>query len=232
MLVYLVLGIVLVILSIIALRWFEATSSARLAKNLKRAFLGIGILMALYFAVTGKIGLAILPLALTFLPVLFSSFRNSAIPSGDGSSSSGQSSQVETEYLKMELDHDSGRIDGVILKGLHANKNLQDLSFSELRDLHEKYKLDDIQSARLVESFMDREFGAEWQAEEPSFNEQSTKMTEAEAYAVLGLEPGSSKMDIREAHHKLLLKIHPDHGGSDYLATKINQAKELLLNGK
>ena len=132
----------------------------------------------------------------------------------------------------MELDHDSGRIDGVILKGLHANKNLQDLSFSELRDLHEKYKLDDIQSARLVESFMDREFGAEWQAEEPSFNEQSTKMTEAEAYAVLGLEPGSSKMDIREAHHKLLLKIHPDHGGSDYLATKINQAKELLLNGK
>ena len=232
MLLYLVLGIVLLILSILALRWFEATSSVRLAKNLKRVFLGIGVLIAIYFAVTGKIGLAVLPLALTFLPVLFSSFRKSTNPSSVASSSSGQSSQVETEYLKMELDHDSGRIDGVILKGLHANSNLQDLSFSELQELYEKYKIDDIQSARLIESFMDREFGAEWQSEDPSSREHSATMTEAEAYAVLGLAPGSSKIDIREAHHKLMLKIHPDHGGSDYLATKINQAKELLLNDK
>ena len=54
-------------------------------------------------------------------------------------------------------------------------------------------------------------------------------MTKEQAYEILGLNVGASKGEIREAHHRLMNKIHPDHGGSNFLATQINQAKDLLL---
>jgi DnaJ family protein C protein 19 len=54
-------------------------------------------------------------------------------------------------------------------------------------------------------------------------------MTRAEAYEVLGLRPGASESDIRDAHHRLMRAAHPDAGGSDWLASRINQARDVLL---
>ncbi len=54
-------------------------------------------------------------------------------------------------------------------------------------------------------------------------------MTPEEAYQVLGLRPGASEADIRAAHHRLMRTAHPDSGGSDWLATRINQARDVLL---
>jgi DnaJ family protein C protein 19 len=54
-------------------------------------------------------------------------------------------------------------------------------------------------------------------------------MSRAEAYQVLGLKPGATETEIREAHRRLMRSAHPDHGGSDWLATRINQARDVLL---
>jgi curved DNA-binding protein CbpA len=55
-------------------------------------------------------------------------------------------------------------------------------------------------------------------------------MTEQEAYEVLGIEMGASEDQIREAHRALLRKLHPDQGGTTWLATRINMARDMLLN--
>ena len=57
----------------------------------------------------------------------------------------------------------------------------------------------------------------------------SARMTKADAYDILGLEAGASEQDIIAAHRRLMKQFHPDQGGSDYLAARINQAKDLLL---
>ncbi len=66
---------------------------------------------------------------------------------------------------------------------------------------------------------------------ENPFN-KSSKMTIEEAYEILDLEPGANRKEIQEAHKRLMKKVHPDTGGSNYMAQKLNEAKDLLLAKK
>ena len=154
--------------------------------------------------------------------------------------SPGQKSEIETRFLRMSLDHDTGAMDGTVIEGVFEGRELDDLNMVEQLSLLAMCRSGDEQSARLLEAYLDRVHGASWRAQDAgaerardgaSFGGGAAPgaMDRDEAYKVLGLRTGASEEDIKGAHRKLMTKIHPDHGGSTYLAAKINQAKDVLL---
>ena len=147
---------------------------------------------------------------------------------GQASPGSG-TSEVETSILKMTLDHGSGDINGDVLQGEFTGRRLDDLDQAELESLLAFCRSHDVDSARLLESYLERRFGEAFDAGHTAAPETGGNMTESEALAVLGLESGASREAIIDAHRRLMQKLHPDRGGNDYLAAKINQAKDLLL---
>jgi hypothetical protein len=146
----------------------------------------------------------------------------------------GQRSTVRSVYLEMELDHDSGALSGFVRRGAYQGINLDMLDEAALGTLMREIA-DDPDSRGLLEAYLDRRFpGRREHVDENARARQarpsaSQAMTEEEAYQVLGLPPGASADDIRAAHRALMKRLHPDQGGSTWLAAKLNQAKDLLL---
>ncbi|MGF1612214.1 MAG: DnaJ domain-containing protein, partial [Kiloniellales bacterium] len=117
-------------------------------------------------------------------------------------------------------------------EGRFGGRQLSELSLQDLLALLAECQAEDAQSLAILETYLDRVHGDAWREAAAGGGDQAGKtsaMTRNEAYEILGLEKGADEAQIREAHRRLLQKIHPDHGGSNYLAAKINQAKDLLL---
>ncbi len=148
----------------------------------------------------------------------------------------GKVSTVRTAALEMELDHETGGLEGLVLVGRFEGRTLGDLSIEELRDLHQALAGDQ-ESLQLLETYLDgRVPGWRDDAEAHTGDRQrsapsSGAMTEEEAYQILGLESGASPAEIRKAHRRLMQRLHPDLGGSSFLAARINEAKDVLLSG-
>ena len=131
----------------------------------------------------------------------------------------------------MELDHDTGGMRGQVIKGLFRGRDIETMAPAELALLWQDCRFADPQSAQLLETFLERIH--------PSWREDMARaeatpgaggiMTKEEALEVLGLKPGATPEQIRTAHRDLMMRLHPDRGGSTYLAAKINQAKDVLL---
>ncbi len=150
-------------------------------------------------------------------------------------SSGGQASSVQSKYIRMTLDHDSGEVNGEVLAGQFAGKTLDQLDLDSLLQLLDVCR-DDEESVALLEVYLDRKYEDAWkqQAGSQSSRQQATAgaaMTREEALQILGLSADASADDIIKAHRRLMQKLHPDRGGSAYLASKINQAKDILLRG-
>lgn len=150
--------------------------------------------------------------------------------------SPGSISRVRSAMIEMELDHDTGAMDGTVLAGAFASRRLNSLDGAALARLHGECNAADPEGLRLLEAYLDRRFpGWRENAESHGYSRagsqpQSGAMTEEEAYQILGLQPGASLDDIRQAHRTLMKKLHPDQGGTTYLAARVNQAKEILLS--
>ena len=147
----------------------------------------------------------------------------------------GNMSKVRSRYLAMELNHDTGELGGRVVDGQFAGWDLMDLGEAETRALIAEIG-HDAESVNLLESWLDtnragwREYFAEQEAGGGAGapNRKGGDPV-AEAYAVLGLKPGASADEIKAAHRELMKGVHPDHGGSEFLAAKINEARDLLL---
>ena len=146
--------------------------------------------------------------------------------------SAGQTSRVRSPFVEMELDHDSGAMRGRILAGRHQGAALETLDTSTLVGLITDF---DEESQALLMAYLDRR-DARWREHAQAgatagqgHAARSGKMTQEEAYQILGLQPGASPQEIGRAHRMLMKKLHPDQGGSTYLAARVNEAKDVLL---
>lgn len=229
------------IAAVAVLWWFLANfahaNPASLAKFLKLIGAVTALGVAGLFAIRGRIDLAIL---LGSLGAWLLGWSRLSFPSLAGRSqrSSGSISRVRSKLIEMTLDHDTGEMEGSVLAGAFAGQQLSSLDEACLRDLLAECRAGDPDGVRLLEAYLDRRF-PHWR--EDARNEErarqdtppptSGNMTPEEAYQILGLRPGADPDEIRQAHRNLMKKLHPDQGGSTYLASRVNQAKDILLRG-
>lgn len=236
MIPYFILGICLLAGFILLARWFVTTEPKSVITLLRWVLAMLGLIIGGYLLWGGRQAWATLALILLVPWLMRSRMFWHRLKAAQGPRP-GQTSEVDTRFLKMTLDHDSGVMSGLIKEGRFRGRLLEDLSLEQLIDLWLECRAEDAQSASVLEAYLDRTQGEVWRtAAEQSGHQTGPRsatgeggMTQEEAYEILGLEPGASPEAIHEAHRRLMQKIHPDHGGSNYLAAKINQAKAMLL---
>ena len=147
--------------------------------------------------------------------------------------SSGQTSTVQSKYIRMTLNHDSGDINGEVLAGQFKSRTLDQLDLEALLQLLRECQ-DDEESVALLQAYLDREHADTWQQQASAQGQQRApsepgEMSREEALQILGLSSNASEAEIIETHRRLMQKLHPDRGGSAYLAATINLAKDTLL---
>ncbi len=232
------LGLIVLVLLLLAAHLFSKADPRKTAQVLRYIGGGAMLLVAIFLLVRGVIVPAV-SIGLIGLGLLGYTPGWKLNFGGRAQKSPGQTSEVRTAFLQMTLDHDSGALRGRILGGRHQGAALDDLDVPTLISLLREFDED---SASLLATYLDRR--------QPSWREGATndsaassggssgqpsrgsKMTEREAYQILGIQPGATTQDIVRAHRALIKKFHPDQGGSAYLAAQINEAKDVLIRDR
>lgn len=230
---YLLLGFAALVLWLSAAKTFTRANPAVLARQIK-LFGGVLLLaVAALLALRGAMAVAA-PLAALGSWLIWG--RSPSLPSGWGGGGAGTNanSRVVTDHLDVTLDHATGALEGRVLKGMFKSRRVENLKPVELALLWQDCRFVDPQSAQILEAWLDRTHPT-WRedlarGEAELGTGPGGRMGREEAYEILGLKPGASDDDVRRAHRELMLKMHPDRGGSTYLAAKINEAKDVLLD--
>ncbi|HJY50829.1 MAG TPA: DnaJ domain-containing protein [Stellaceae bacterium] len=212
---------------------FVNADPARLARGLKVTGIVVAVAAVATLAISGRLAAILMPVAM-LMPLLI---RVRSLLDRYRPPAAGQTSTVATAFLRMTLDHDTGSMEGTILRGRFAGMRLDELGAADLLALLRECRAEDEEGARLLEAYLERihpqwreELAGERAGGGAGARSTSGDMSVDEAYAILGLSAGADAEAIKEAHRRLMVKLHPDHGGSDYLATKINRARDVLLH--
>ena len=239
MLTLFLIGIALLIAFILFGRWYVTAEPKEAMKALKWTGIGFFVIISCFFIFTGRLSWAFMGIPV-LLPWLIraravarvaKTFRQ--MSQSNAGVKSGNISSVETRFFKMILDHDSGDIRGTIIEGDHTGAYVEDITTQKLIVLLNTCLLEDIHSARILEAYLDRN-RPDWHdfikdPDTSSHRANTNVMDRVLALQILWLSQGATEKKIKEAHRKLISGMHPDHGGSNYLAAQINQAKDVLL---
>lgn len=164
---------------------------------------------------------------LRYLPYLARLMSMSSTAHANSNASGSQQTETSTQELRMRLDHESGDIDGEVLVGRHEGRALSDLSPMEIKELH--LALKETESRRLLEAYADRYHPTILDPQDEDSPTVSPEMTHGRALKVLGLSTAATKDEIVAAHRRLIQRMHPDRGGSSFLAAELNAAKKILM---
>jgi hypothetical protein len=232
---YVLLGGVALLAALWAWSAYWRLRPAMRADVLRWGLGGAAALLTVGLALARRIDLAAFTGAAAFSILKYG--RLGPITLGGGAVSGENVSKVRSRYLAMTLDHDSGAVSGRVTSGRFAGRDLMDLGEMETRALIEEIAAD-ADSITLLESWLDanragwREYFEQTAGGASETTAPADGDADAEAYAILGLQPGATANEIRSAHRELMKGLHPDHGGSSYLAAKINEARDRLLRSR
>ena len=207
---------------------------------------GLVAVVLLFLVVTGRahwlaaVFAAFLPFLRTLaallnhIPLLKRVLDSTKTAQSSTTSDNTRTSTVKSRYIVMTLNHDSGEINGEVLDGQFKGRKLNQMEYEELLRLLQECQ-DDDESVALLQAYLDGMYGESWQQQggEHGRHQQtgdSGKMSREEALQILGLSSNPSEQEIIQAHRRLMQHLHPDRGGSAYLAAKINLAKEVLMS--
>jgi hypothetical protein len=232
---YLLAGFLVFWLALAAVKAFAQANPASLALLIRRGGGGAALLVAGVLMLRGRFDMAI---ALAGLGAWLLKIGNVSPFHMFKSSSKTKArvSCVRSAMIEMELDHDTGKLRGMILAGPDEGKSLDALTRPQCETLYRLCCRDDPEGARLLEAYLDRRFSG-WrpagQQQRDSGSADAGRrpgaMSKDEAYEVLGLQKGASREEVVRSHRSLMKKLHPDHGGATDLAARVNEAKEVLM---
>ncbi len=229
---YFFLGLTALVFGLFAAGVFTRADPAVMARRIRRTAGAALLAFAAFLTARGAAALAV-PVGLFgwWLITGRRSFPGVSVPETPG-----ETSRAVTEHLDVTLDHDTGEVSGRVLKGFFVGRRLESLAPAELGHLWQDCRAVDARSARIIEAFLDRRHPA-WRediarGEAEMASGPDGRMPIPEARRILGLKLGANEEEIRRAHRELIMRLHPDRGGSTYLAAKVNQAKDVLLQSK
>lgn len=221
-------------------QWFIRTEPRKILQSLRWAGLAVAVIIAVILIATRQFQL-LYPLVFLLVPWFLRAraFRN-RMKTARGPTP-GQTSEVRTRFVVMQLDHDSGEMDGIVQEGPFAGRQLSELAMEDVITIYRAAAAADQASAQVLQAYLERMHGEAWRSRagqaggashEDAGAARAGPMGAAEARSILGVDANASDDEIKQAHRRLMKQFHPDHGGSDYLAARINEAKEVLLGDR